>query len=705
MKLVIAEKPGVAMNIAGVLGANIRKNGYVMGNDYIVSWCIGHLVGYAMPDAYGEAYSGKWTYESLPIIPEEWITVINAETLQQYNVLKELLHDERVSSVVCATDAGREGELIFRHVYNHAGCTKPIQRLWISSMEDKAIKEGFENLRSGREYEDLYGAAVGRAKADWLIGMNYSRLFTVLYNAYPRLNVGRVQSPTLAMIVEREKQIKSFKKKPFYTAVLDLDGFHAASDRFEQKADADSLALSCKGQSAKVVSVESEKKTVKPPLLYDLTSLQRDANRLFGFTAQETLDHTQGLYEKKLCTYPRTDSKYLSEDMEKTAREVIEAIYDSTGYFADHRIDTPDIGRVMNSAKVTDHHAIIPTLEIRKLEDGKLHNGEKMILELIKCRLLCAVAVNHLYTSTKAVFSCGDKDFLAHGKVVTASGWKEYESLFKSALKTAAEEKDPDAAEENLPPLEEGMEFAVRDASVKEGSTQPPKHYTDDSLLSAMERAGTDEMVEDVERAGLGTTATRAPTIELLIRNGYVERQKKNLIATDRGKNLVDILPDAVKSPSLTAEWENKLSLVAKGEFSLEDFLVGIEEMVKSLVQTYQKADEDHKNIFSTPNESERETLGSCPHCGKPVYNGKYGAYCSGKCGMMFGYAFGVKLSVSQVKSFIQGKKTLVRGCKGKEGKSFDAYLTPKGVKPYPGKDGKENFVFDFEIEFVKDKK
>ncbi|MCM1551446.1 MAG: DNA topoisomerase 3 [Butyrivibrio sp.] len=701
MKLVIAEKPSVAQTIAHVIGANSRKDGYMEGNGYIVSWCLGHLVSYAMPDAYGEVYAEKWTYESLPLIPQEWITLVNTETMQQYNVLNKLMHEDDVTSVICATDAGREGELIFRHVYNHSGCTKPIQRLWTDSLEEDAIRKGFETLKSGRDYENLYGAAVGRAKADWLIGMNCSRLFTVLYHAYPRLNVGRVQSPTLAMIVDRERQIKAFKKEPFYTAMLDLDGFCASSERFAKKPEADALASSCKGQSAVVAAVESENKTTKPPLLYDLTSLQRDANRIFGFTAQETLNHTQSLYEKKLCTYPRTDSKYLSDDMKQTALDVIAAVYDSTEYLQNHKMESMNIERVMDSSKVTDHHAIIPTVEIRKIDPEKIHQGEMKILELIKNRLICAVAENHLYTSTKVVFTCCDKEFTAHGKVVTALGWKAYDNLFKTTLK-AAEDKDTESQDQDLPALEKGMTLPVKDSSVKEGSTQPPKHFTEDSLLSAMERAGADEIVEEVERAGLGTSATRAETIERLIKNGYVERQKKNLVSTGRGDNLIDILPDALKSPSLTADWENKLSLVSRGEFELEDFLLGIEEMVKSLVKTHSEADEEHKNAFSSPQE--KETFGDCPHCGKPVLNGKYGAYCSGKCGMMFGYAFGVKLSASQVKSLIQGKKTLVKGCKGSNGKAFDAYLTPKGVKPYQGKDGKENFVFDFELEFMHKK-
>lgn len=698
MKLVIAEKPSVAQTIAHVIGANNRKDGYIEGNGYIVSWCLGHLVSYAMPDAYGEIYAGKWTYESLPLIPQEWITLVNTETMQQYNVLNKLLHEDNITSVICATDSGREGELIFRHVYNHSGCTKPIQRLWTDSLEESAIKKGFEMLKSGRDYENLYGAAVGRAKADWLIGMNCSRLFTVLYQAYPRLNVGRVQSPTLAMIVERERQIKAFKKEPFFTTLLDLDGFCASSERFGKKAEADALASSCKGQSALVASVESENKTAKPPLLYDLTSLQRDANRIFGFTAQETLNHMQSLYEKKLCTYPRTDSKYLSDDMKQTALDVITAIYDSTEYIQEHRIASPNIERIMDSTKVTDHHAIIPTVEIRNVKSGTLHQGEEKILELVKNRLICAVADNHLYTSTKAVFMCCDKEFTAHGKVITAPGWKEYDNIFKTTLKAAAEDKDTELQDQNLPALEKGMVLPVKDSSVKEGSTQPPKHFTEDSLLSAMERAGADEIVEEVERAGLGTPATRAETIERLIKNGYVDRQKKNLISTDRGANLIDILPDVLKSPSLTADWENKLSLVSRGEFELEDFLMGIEEMVKTLVKTHSAADEEYKNAFYTPQE--KEVFGDCPHCGQPVFNGKYGVYCSGKCGMMLGYAFGVKLSASQVKSLIQGKKTLVKGCKGSSGKSFDAYLTPKGVKPYRGKDGKENYVFDFALEY-----
>lgn len=703
MKLVIAEKPSVAMNIANVLGASTRKNGYVMGDEYIVSWCIGHLVGYAFPDAYGDKYADKWSFSQLPIIPEEWKTIVNAETLEQFNVLKELMHDEKVTSVVCATDAGREGELIFRLVYAQAKCTKPIQRLWISSMEDEAIKEGFANLKPGRDYDSLYDAAVGRAKADWLVGMNGSRLFTVLYNAYPRLNVGRVQTPTLAMIVDREEEIRSFVKKPFYTTQITCDnGLKAVSDRFDTKDAADVLAQACSGKKAEITSVETDNKTAKPPLLYDLTSLQQDANRLFGFTAQETLDHVQSLYEKKLCTYPRTDSKYLSEDMEHTAEEVIKAIFD-TMPFVPEVIFNPDTKRVLNSKKVTDHHAIIPTVQITSRQN--LHVGEEKILGLISTRLLCAVASNHLYTSTKVVITCNDINlteqgkevsFLAHGKVVYDEGWKFFEDSYKKYIKANDDDEKETEDEQNLPKLEKGMLFDITNVEVKEGSTQPPKHFTEASLLAAMERAGSSEMVDDVERKGLGTTATRAGIIESLINNGYVTRQKKNLVSTDRGNKLITILPDVIKTPSLTAEWENKLAEVAKNEFTLEDFISGIEEMVKSLVENYRSADPNHANDFVA---AEREELGQCPHCGKPVYEGKFGAYCSAKCGMQFMYAFGVKLTITQVKSMLAGKKTMVKKCKGKEGKTFDAYLTPSGVKPY-----KEGFVFDFKLDFPSKK-
>lgn len=700
MKLVIAEKPSVAMNIASVLGANSKKNGYTEGNDYIVSWCVGHLVGYAFPEAYDDKYAEKWAYEHLPIIPGEWKTFVNANTLEQYQTLEKLMRDDRVTSVVCATDAGREGELIFRHVYNYAKCKKPIQRLWISSLEDEAIKEGFANLKPGRDFDSLYDAAVGRAKADWLIGMNCSRLFTVLYSAYPRLNVGRVQTPTLAMIVEREEQIRNFVKKPFYTTQITCDnGLIGSSERFDNNKEAKELAKACEGKQAEVTLVETEQKTVKPPLLYDLTSLQQDANRLFGFTAQETLDHVQSLYEKKLCTYPRTDSKYLSEDMEETANSVIQAIFEEENSVVVPKdiMLNPNIKRVMNSKKVTDHHAIIPTVRITSRE--KLHIGEEMILNLIMNRLVSAVAGNHLYSSTKAVLTCEGKEFTAYGKVITEMGWKEFESYFKKHIKSPdAEEEKTEDEEQTLPSLSKGMNFTVSKADVKEGSTQPPKHFTEATILAAMERAGASEMEEDVERKGLGTTATRAGIIESLLSNGYVERQKKNLISTDRGNKLIAVLPDTLKTPSLTAEWENKLAEVSKGEFVLDDFMSGIEEMVRTLVDTHKEAESGHENDFKAEAKP-KETIGKCPQCGQPVYDGKYGAYCSAKCGMMFGYAFGVKLTTAQVGKLLAGKKILVKGCKGKENKIFDAYLTANGTKPY-----KEGYVFDFDLEYPQKK-
>lgn len=695
MKLVVTEKPSVAMNIASVLGVKEKKDGYIEGNDYIISWCIGHLVGYAYPDAYGEEYAGNWTYSSLPIIPDKWKTIVKTDMLKQYKVLETLMTRNDLKSVVCATDAGREGELIFRHVYEKTGCKLPMERLWVSSLEESAIKEGFANLRPGREMDHLYDAAVGRAKADWEVGMNFTRLFSCLYRT--KLAVGRVKTPTLAMIVERDKAIQSFVKQPFYTAVLDFGGFHAASDRFDDKKDAEALADSCKGKNAKVVSVESKQNTEKPPLLYDMTSLQRDANRIFGFTAQETLNHTQSLYEKKLCTYPRTDSKYLSEDMEQTALNVLDAVYQTMD--ADCRVENPNIKRIMDSSKVSDHHAIIPTVEITKNPD--MLDAEKKILSLLKMRLVCAVAENHLFTSTKVTLHCENNDFSASGKVINSEGWKRLESILKKAM-NGQEEKEKEETQV-LPEMTENDEIAVENTLVKEGSTQPPKHFTEDSLLSAMERAGTEDIVEDVERAGLGTTATRAGIIEELIENGYVERQKKNLLATDRGIKLIAVMPDIIISPKMTSDWENKLALIAKGKFQLDDFMEGIEELVRSMVSENSSPLPGHENDFYKP--ADAPALGECPKCHKPVLSGKYGAYCSGKCGMNLGKAFGVMLSESQLKSLLAGKKTLVRGCKGKEGRTFDAKLKVKGVKSYTDKNGKEQFTFDFDIEFENKKK
>ncbi|MBQ9928542.1 MAG: DNA topoisomerase III, partial [Lachnospiraceae bacterium] len=514
MQLVIAEKPSVAQSIAHVIGANERKDGYMEGNGYLVSWCVGHLVELAQPDAYSDEWK-KWTYESLPMIPDVWQHEVKKDTAAQYKVLKELMHEARVDSVVCATDAGREGELIFRLVYEQAGCNKPMKRLWISSMEESAIRDGFTNLKPGSDYDHLYESALCRQQADWLVGLNGTRLFTVLYGG-KTLKVGRVQTPTLAMLVERESRIMNFKKEQYFMAHILCDGVDAVTERINSKNEAEKISGACQNRQALVTSVVKEEKTVAPPKLYDLTTLQRDANRLFGFTAKQTLEYTQSLYEKKLCTYPRTDSQFLSDDMEQTARNVIEAVFSAIMMDVGVMFN-PDIKRVLNSKKVTDHHAIIPTMGITKTDLAALPETERKILSLIANRLVCATGEKHLYENVKAEISCGDYRFTTSGKAVLKEGWKYFEKSFKHSF-MIKEEKETE--EKKLPELSEGMTLENVQTKVSEHYTTPPKHYTEDSLLSAMERAGSEDMGDDVERKGLGTPATRADVIEKLVGDG-----------------------------------------------------------------------------------------------------------------------------------------------------------------------------------------
>lgn len=698
MQLVITEKPSVAQAVACVIGADERKDGYMEGNGYLVSWCIGHLVELAQPDAYSDAWK-KWTYESLPMIPEEWQTEVKSGTAAQYRILKKLMHDQRVDSVVCATDAGREGELIFRLVYEQAGCDKSIKRLWISSMEESAIREGFANLRPGSDYEHLYESALCRQRADWLVGLNGTRLFTVLYGGKV-LKVGRVQTPTLAMLVDREESIRNFKKEPYYMAHILMNGLDAATERIDEKAQAERIAAACESGTATVISVTKEKKTVQPPKLYDLTTLQRDANRIFGFTAKQTLEYTQSLYEKKLVTYPRTDSQYLSDDMEDTAGKVIGAIYKAL-LFEEPSGAKPDIKRVLDSRKVTDHHAIIPTMEVGKADLSAVPEGERKILSLVANRLLSATGQKHEQETVKAEFDCNGSIFSVSGKTIIRNGWKEFEAALRRSYKTA---EDKEKEDRKLPELSEGMIFEGVQTSVTEHFTQPPKHFTEDSLLAAMERAGNEDMSDDVERKGLGTPATRADIIEKLVRDGFVKREKKQMLPTEDGVRLITVLPDVIKSPKLTADWENTLTLIAKGEYSMQAFMGGIENMVRDLVGTYHSISDDQKSMFGSGSQ---EPFGTCPKCGGDVVKGKFSAYCKNRCGMNVSRAMGAMLSDSQIKSMLAGKRTLVKGLKGKKG-SYDAYLIPEGVEEYSyTKDGKEirGFQYKVKLEFPPRKK
>ncbi len=649
----------------------------------------------AQPESYGEQWK-KWNYESLPVKPEQWKYEIKEDTKEQYDVLYELLHDSRVSEVVCATDAGREGELIFRLVYEKAGCDKPMKRLWISSMEESAIREGFENLKPGSDYDSLYHSALCRQEADWLVGINGTRLFTGLYGGKV-LKVGRVQTPTLAMLVERETKILHFKKEQYFMAHILCGGVDAVTERINSKTEAESITGACRNRQALVTSVTKEEKAAAPPKLYDLTTLQRDANRIFGFTAKQTLEYIQSLYEKKLVTYPRTDSQFLFGDMQMTAEHVIKAIFD-TMPFVSQIIFHPDTKRVLNSKKVTDHHAIIPTVEIQQANLHTLPETEKKILFLVANRLLCATGKKHLYETVKAEFSCGGSTFYTSGKSVLKNGWKDFEEALKHFFQTTG---DKNAEEKKLPELSEGMTFDGVQTKISEHYTQPPKHFTEDSLLSAMERAGNEEMGDDVERKGLGTPATRADIIEKLVRDGFVKREKKQIIPTEDGMKLITVLPDVIKSPKLTADWENALTLVARGEMERQEFMADIETMVSDLIQTYHEVSEEQKNMFA----KEQEVLGICPNCGAQVVKGKYGAYCVKKCGMNVSRVMGAALTDEQVKALLAGKKILLKGLTSKAGKKYDVYIIPNGTEEYHyRKEGQEKsgVQFKFALEFPK---
>ena len=695
-RLVITEKPSVARAYADALGVKDAKDGYIEGNGYIISWCVGHLVELAQPDTYDPAYK-KWSYSSLPIMPDTWQYEVKNDTKAQFKVLKKLMHDKEVTETICATDAGREGELIFRLVYEMAGCDKPIKRLWLSSMEESAIREGFANLKPGYMYNDLYKSALCRQQADWLVGINGTRLFTALYNRL--LKVGRVQTPTLAMLVDREAAIQSFKKEPFYTCHIDVNGMDAVSEKFKTKEEAESVEGTAVFNEVRVTKVEEENKSIAQPRLYDLTTLQRDANRIFGFTAKQTLEYTQSLYEKRLCTYPRTDSQFLSDDMGQTAENVIDAVFKSIVKMPqDH---STDIGRVLNSKKVTDHHAIIPTMEIIKQDMEALPEGEKKILSLISYRMLTATSGRHEYKSVKVELDCDGFIFRANGKTVISEGYKKYEKMLRNAFKV---KDDSEEEEKTLPQMREGQTFRDVNPRVVEGFTQPPKSFTEDTLLKYMETAGASEMEDDVERKGLGTPATRADIIEKLVKDGFVRRDKKKMVPTDDGIKLITVLPDVVKSPQMTADWENALVLVSKGEMSADAFMKGIKDMVTDLIKTYSSVSEEEKKMFGS-----EKAIGKCPKCGGDVVVGKYGAYCTEKCGMSLGYAMGKKLDEEQVKKLLAGDKIFMKGLKSKKGKPYDAFLKPEGVEPYSytNKDGedKSGYQFKFSFEFTERKK
>ena len=565
MKLVIAEKPSVGAAIAAVIGANEKRSGYFEGSGYLVSWCIGHLISLADAATYNEQYR-KWKYDDLPIVPQDWQFTVASGKEQQFSVLKDLMQRSDVSEIVNACDSGREGELIFRFVYEQVNCQKPFSRLWISSMEESAIREGFSNLKDGRSYDNLYQSALCRAKADWLVGINATRLFSILY--HKTLNVGRVQTPTLTMLVNRDYAISSFKKEKYHVVRLDAGGVSALSERLNEEAAAQQMKAACEKSQAVCTSLKKEKKTVAPPKLFDLTALQREANRLYGFTAKQTLDYAQALYEKRLLTYPRTDSKYITSDMQRSTKELITGLCSLLPFMRDVKLQA-DLTRVCDNSKVTDHHAILPTAEFLKTGFSSLTDSETKLMTLVCAKLLCAAAAPYEYEAVTAVISCGGYTFTAKGKTTLCEGWREIEKLSRAA----SEEETP----------------------------------------------------EDAERKGLGTTATRAGIIEKLISAGFAERKGKKLIPTKDGYNLAAILPEVLTSPQLTAEWETRLTGIAKGSDSPDDFMRSIEEMTAGLVKTYSAISEDKAKLF-TP---QREAIGTCPRCGAAVYEGKKNFYCS----------------------------------------------------------------------------
>ena len=623
MYLVIAEKPSVSKAIAEVIGASKKEDGYLEGKGCIVSWCFGHLAEYVPPDSYDERFT-RWLYEDLPIIPEEWKLAVSKDKKEQFYILKKLLNRPDIEFVVNACDAGREGELIFKHVYDLSGSKKPVKRLWISSLESSSILEGMEHLKAGETYHNLAEAAVCRAQADWLVGMNATRAYTTKY--FKKLTVGRVQTPTLSMLVERQKQISGFKKEKYFNVVLDCDGLIAEKKKIFDVEEAERVWKTCQGSDAIVEKVESKEKTVKPPKLNDLTSLQREANRIYGMTAQQTLNAAQSLYEQKLITYPRTDSQYLTSDMEETAKQVIRKIhekYQLLGPFDQPK--TPEVKKVLNDKKVSDHHAIIPTIELAEFDFSKLREWEQKILFLIAVHTVEAMEEDHVFMETEVEVRCQDEIFKAKGKVVEQIGWKLYEECFKNDDGLAIE-NPADAGKDSIPKVEVDQKFYNVSAVKTEHFTSPPKQYSEDTLLAAMETAGNKEFEEDTEKKGLGTPATRAGIIEKLIASQYAVRKGKQILPTEDGKVLIDILPDFLKSASMTAEWENQLLEMEQGKMAPGQFMTGIEKLLSMMLNHCDSIPEEETRRFQ-----KKESVGTCPVCGGLVYEGKKNFYCGNR--------------------------------------------------------------------------
>lgn len=664
MKLVVAEKPSVGVSIAKVIGATNRKDGYIEGNGYIVTWCVGHLVGLAMAEEYGSEYK-VWNYEQLPISPTKFKYRVHPKTQQQFNVIKKLASQNSVTEIINATDAGREGELIFMLVYNNINTNKPVKRLWISSMEDTAISTGFANLKNGSDYNNLYQAAISRAKADWLVGINSTRLFSVLYNQ--RLNIGRVMTPTLAMIVNRNSEIENFISQPFYNVILNCGLFTVISKRIMDKAIADDMIKIAYKNKFVVTQVEEKERKENPPKLFDLTNLQREANKMFGYTANQTLEYTQKLYEKKLCTYPRTDSQYLTDDMEQSAIDVVGC----SSSFLDVNIADVNINLVINNKKVTDHHAIIPTGNIKKIDADSLPSGEKEILQLIALRLILATNKPHIYNETIVTGGCGPDEYSAKGRTIFAIGFKSIDHEYTPKEKKAAI---------TLPPVKVGDEFNVT-SELKEGETTPPKQFTDDTLLAAMENANNAE--KDIDKKGIGTPATRASILEKIITVGFAERQgdkkTKHFVPTSKGITLISIVPDSLKSPLVTAEWEEKLSLIEKGSLEAESFLNDINGKILNLVLENNEPVKSDSIKF----ESEKEEIGKCPRCGNSVIEYDKAFFCHNRdCDFAIWKSNKLlenmkkKVTKTFAKNILKHGRVVMKDCYSqKTGKSYDCIL------------------------------
>lgn len=685
MVLVIAEKPSVAKSIATVLGANEKKNGYIQGDNYLISWCVGHLVSLTAPENYDIRFAEKpWKLAQLPIIPEKWQFSLNESTKAQFDVLKELMFRSNVTEIICATDAGREGECIFRYVYNYANCHKPVKRLWTSSLEESAIRKGFAELKDDKEYDNLYSSGFARAKADWLVGMNATRLFSVAYHSF--LSVGRVQTPTLAMIVDRDYKVRNFIKEKYFTVDLDCGDFVATSTRIDEHKSANELCENCDSKQAVISNIQRNQKTSNPPRLYDLTTLQRDANRICGYTAQQTLDYTQSLYEQKLVTYPRTDSQYITDDMEQTALSMVDTVCKCFDSFAGY-VKNPNVKRCINNAKVSDHHAIIPTAEILNANIAALPSGERNILALIAARLLLATSEPHIYDSIKIIVCCERHEFYASGKTIISNGYKALEKAVKANFKNSKSDVEDEETIFKNPTVEF---YASVPAKVSEHFTTPPKQYTEDTLLSAMETAGNGEYEDssDIEKKGLGTPATRAGIIETLVKREFIIRDGKKLIPTEKGINLIKTVPDEVKSPKMTADWETTLQAIEKGTESSTDFMSGIESFTRQLVKTYSSAAPHSDLSFSRP------SIGVCPKCGRKVFAYPKSYSCeSGKdgCGfVIWKTVAGKEISLAQAEKLLtKGKTDLIKGFTSKAGKPFDAHL----------KLNKSTFAIEFEFD------